>query len=257
MPKTKKTDAQRFSAFSFRYPTHVACILLAAPTGARADDASSLVHWETWGSSSALLPAALWVSSSYTHCPCPSLLLVPTLWPHHALRHFRRAAHSPRSTALRHFLHIGLPNWKSRPCCGANVIHEVELAFFVAPLVRNVSQGALCITIVCQHHVTGADTTKRAIVEAASAVSTSKQGPSPVHDHLDVVRPEVRVRVRVRYTVCVSFPTCPFRGPPGFWVGIDFVRFGQGKLTPDSLLYNSISHCVLAEDPHRSNPLII
>ena len=99
MPKTKKTDAQRLSAFSFRYPTHVACILLVPPTGAR-DDASSLVHWETWCSLLALLPAALWVSSSYAHCPCPSLLLAPTYWPHHALRHFRRAAHSPRSKAL-------------------------------------------------------------------------------------------------------------------------------------------------------------
>ena len=46
VPKTKKTDAQRLSAFSFLYPTHVACILLAAPAGARADVGSSLVHWE-------------------------------------------------------------------------------------------------------------------------------------------------------------------------------------------------------------------
>ena len=68
MPKTKKTDAQRCSAFSYRYPTHVACILLVPPTGARDEDGTFFVHWETWCSLLALPYGVVGILLLYSPC---------------------------------------------------------------------------------------------------------------------------------------------------------------------------------------------
>ena len=237
-PKRRKHTRKDFQPFPLLSDT--CSLLLAAPTGAQADDGTFLVHWETWCSLLALLHTALWVSS-YTH---------------HALRRFRRAAHSPRSKALPISAswpaQLEIPTMLRSEChtrCGA--------CLFRCSTCPQRLTRVLCITIVCQHHVTGADTTKHTIMKAASAVSASKQGPSPVHDHLNIVRPEVRVRVRVRCTVCDSFPRVHPVARVAFGWALILCVSANGPLTPDSLLYNSISHCVLAEDPHRANPLII
>ena len=109
MPKTKKTDAQRLSAFSFPYPTHVACILLVAPTGARADDGSSLVHWETWCSLLALLPYGVVAILFFFTLSVPIVVACTNLLASPCTTAFSGALPIHRARQLCRFRHIGLP----------------------------------------------------------------------------------------------------------------------------------------------------